>query len=41
MKKLLIIFSTILFVGCIENKKQMDKEQILKRLENDEDYYGE
>ena len=41
MKKLLIIFSTVLFVGCVENKKQMDKEQILKRLENDEDYYGE
>ena len=41
MKKILIIFSTVLFVGYVENKKQMDKEQILKRLENDEDYYGE
>ena len=41
MKKLLILLFTILFVGCNENKKQMDKEKILKRLENDEDYYGE
>ena len=41
MKKLLILLLTILFVGCNENKKQMDKEKILKRLENDEDYYGE
>ena len=41
MKKLLILLFAILFVGCNENKKQMDKEKILKRLENDEDYYGE
>ncbi len=41
MKKLLIIFSTVLFVGWFKNKKQMAKKQILKRLENDEDYYGD
>ena len=41
MRNLILICIPILVVGVIINVKQMDKEQILKRLENDEDYYGE
>ena len=41
MKKLLILIPIILFIGYYVNKKQMDKKQILEKLKNDEDYYGD
>jgi hypothetical protein len=41
MKKLIILFPIIILVGYFINKNQMDKKQILEKLKNDEDYYGD
>jgi hypothetical protein len=41
MKKLIILFPIIILIGYFVNKNQMDKKQILEKLKNDEDYYGD
>ena len=42
MRKLLILIPIVILVGYYVNiVKQMNKEQILEKLKNDEDYYGE
>ena len=41
MKKLLILFPIVIIIGYCVNKNQMNKKQILEKLKNDKDYYGD